>query len=348
MSNSIGRKVRLQKFIADCGICSRRKAEDLIVQGRVRVNEEIITILGTKVDPVKDVVFVDGQILDIDSVEKLYILLNKPRGFVTTLDDPEGRKTVMEFVREFSERIYPVGRLDYLSEGLLLMTNDGEFANLVMHPRYEVTKVYEVKVFGAVTDAILTKLRNGTTIEGVKVKPKSVRVIEQLQNKTWLEFRLTEGRNREIRRICEDAEITIDKLRRVAIGGLTIDGLRPGNYRVLSKNQLLKALGLNEDGTLRGEPKEYLSRKKTINLKKRGAQPATAADDREFKKFRRDVYFQTIKTLKDTKAQEAKNEREESWKLKEEKHQKRIQKKVKRAAEKVSGVRSKVPRKVKK
>lgn len=348
MSNTLGRKVRLQKFIADCGICSRRKAEELIVQGRVRINEEVVTQLGTKVDPVTDIVFVDGQVLDLDSVEKIYLVLNKPRGFVTTLDDPEGRKTVMEFVREFSERIYPVGRLDYLSEGLLLMTNDGDMANLIMHPRYEVTKVYEVKIFGAVTEPILAKLRAGTTVDGVQVKPKSVRVIEQLQNKTWVEFRLGEGRNREIRKICEDAEITIDKLRRVAIGNLTVDGLRPGNYQMLSKGQLLKALGMNDDGTPKGEAREYLSKRKTINLKRKGVQPATAADDREFKKFRRDVYFQTVKSLKETKVVEAKKERAESWRVKEEKHQKRIEKKVKRVANKKASGRANVPKKLRK
>ena len=160
-------EVRLQKYIADCGITSRRKAEELIVQGRVEVNGELITELGTKVNAGRDAVVVDGNPIDINRVEKMYLLLNKPRGYVTTLNDPEGRKTVMDLVREISERIYPVGRLDYLSEGLLLLTNDGELANKIMHPSHEVVKVYEVKVFGAVNETILKKLRDGATLKTV-------------------------------------------------------------------------------------------------------------------------------------------------------------------------------------
>lgn len=337
------RKVRLQKFIADCGICSRRKAEELILQGRVKVNEETITVLGTKVDPHNDVIFVDGQLLDLNAIEKIYVLLNKPRGYMTTLEDPEGRQTVMELVKEFSERIYPVGRLDYLSEGLLIMTNDGEVANLIMHPRYEVIKVYEVKVFGAVDEKILSQLRKGTEVEGVKVAPKSVRVIEQLPNKTWLEFRLGEGRNREIRRICEDCNVTIDKLRRVAIAGLTVEGITPGGYRSLSRNQLLRALGMKPDGTSTGENVEYSSPKKTINLKLKGPQfNTTLANDDEFKKFRKETYYSTAKQIQQNRVEMAKKAEQESYAIKEERHQMRKVKKLERESSRATEGRAKI------
>lgn len=325
------RKVRLQKFISDCGVCSRRKAEELILQGRVKVNDEVVTVLGTKVDPHDDVIFVDGQLLDLNAIEQLYVLLHKPRGYMTTLDDPEGRKTVMDLVKEFPERIYPVGRLDYLSEGLLIMTNDGVVANLVMHPRYEVIKVYEVKVFGAVDEKILSQLRKGTEVDGVKVAPKSVRVIEQLPNKTWLEFRLGEGRNREIRRICEDCNVTIDKLRRVAIAGLTIEGIKPGGYRVLSRNQLLRALGMKSDGSPTGEDVEYKSPKTTINLKQKGAQfNTTLATDDEFKKFRKDSYYKTAKQIQQNRKELGEKAETEAYAIREERHQERKQKKERR------------------
>ena len=194
-SKDLSKSLRLQKYIADCGFTSRRKAEDLIKQGKVKVNGVISSELGVKVDPVKDVVSIDGQVLDRESIQRHYILMNKPRGVMTTLDDPEGRATVMDYVKEVSERVYPVGRLDYLSEGLLLLTNDGEMANMIMHPSYNITKVYEVKVFGAVNDAILKKLRNGIVFQGHHLKPLTVRVIKQLPSKTWIEFRLGEGRN---------------------------------------------------------------------------------------------------------------------------------------------------------
>jgi 23S rRNA pseudouridine2605 synthase len=228
-------KVRLQKFIADCGVTSRRKAEDLIVQGRVKVNGILATVLGTKVNPQEDVVTVDGELIDMAMVSRVYLLMNKPRGYVTTLDDPEGRKTVMDLCKEVSERIYPVGRLDYLSEGLLILTNDGEVANMIMHPSHNIQKVYEVKIFGAVSLPILSKLREGFVIEGTKVRPEAVRVIKQLKTKTWLEFRLREGKNREIRRICEAAGLTIDKLKRVAIANLSVDDIRPGSYMFITK-----------------------------------------------------------------------------------------------------------------
>jgi 23S rRNA pseudouridine2605 synthase len=297
--------VRLQKYISDCGVTSRRKAEGMITQGRVTVNGDIVMELGTKVDAENDIIMVDGHLADLKSVEPIYLMLHKPRGYVTTLSDPEGRETVMNLVKEISERIYPVGRLDYLSEGLLIMTNDGELANMIMHPKFNVTKVYEVKVFGSITETIINKLKAGAYLEEGFVKPTSVRVIKQLPTKTWIEFRLNEGRNREIRRLCEAVGLTVDKLKRLAVGGLSVEGVAPGKFRLMSKAQMLGYIGLNEDGTLKKviNAEGYISAKRTIDLKKRRPQPGTVADDEAFVKFRRETYFDSLKQIQDNKAQ---------------------------------------------
>ncbi len=296
-------KIRLQKFIADCGVTSRRKAEELIVQGRVAVNGAIETTLGSKVNPDEDVVSVDGELVDLATISKVYLLMHKPRGYVTTLDDPEGRDTVLDLCPEVSERIYPVGRLDYLSEGLLILTNDGDVANMIMHPKHNIQKVYEVKVFGAVSMQILAKLKEGYVLEGRKIRPEAVRVIQQLENKTWLEFRLSEGKNREIRNICEAAGVTIDKLKRVAIANITVDGIAPGKYRFVTKNELLRGLEGGKLNKWNKEKKEsYRSSKKTINISKKGAQPSTPADDpKAFVKFRKETYYTTLNEIKQRK-----------------------------------------------
>tara|TARA_Y100000780_G_scaffold232579_1_gene267211 strand:- start:13208 stop:14137 length:930 start_codon:yes stop_codon:yes gene_type:complete len=295
--------IRLQKYIADCGVTSRRKAEDLIVQGRVKVNDKVVKELGTKVSVEGDVVMVDGEIIDLLSVDHIYIALNKPRSYMTTLSDPEGRKTVMDLI-PIKQRVFPVGRLDYLSEGLLLMTNDGDMANMIMHPKFEVTKVYEVKVFGRVNEMLLNKLKAGIVSHDGILKPKSVRVLEQLPQKTWLEFRLNEGKNREIRRICEAAGVTIDKLRRVAIGNLSIDGLQPGRWEYITKAELLKKIGINKDGTKRANAEVYVSQKRSVDVKKssRKQKNATIADSKDFTKFRKEIYFETLDNIKKTKA----------------------------------------------
>ena len=299
-SKDLSKSLRLQKYIADCGFTSRRKAEDLIKQGKVKVNGVISSELGVKVDPVKDIVSIDGQVLDRESIQRHYILMNKPRGVMTTLDDPEGRATVMDYVKEVSERVYPVGRLDYLSEGLLLLTNDGEMANMIMHPSYNITKVYEVKVFGAVNDAILKKLRNGIVFQGHHLKPLTVRIIKQLPNKTWVEFRLGEGRNREIRNICEGCGLTVDKLRRVAIESLSIEDIGPGKYVFLTKKELLKALGMGASGIPVASKRDYISKKKSIQVKKRNfCDKDVFADDTSFRKFRKETYLDASKSLQE-------------------------------------------------
>lgn len=301
-------QVRLQKYIADGGVCSRRAAENLIIQGRVTVNGNVVTELGTKVNPDEDVVYVDDKMVATAGIEKVYVLLNKPRACVTTLSDPEGRKTVMDYIWGIPSRIYPVGRLDYLSEGLLLLTNDGEMANKIMHPRYEVTKVYEVKVFGHVNEALLTKIRKGVMTEDGLMKPLSVRIIEQLPNKTWLEFRLNEGKNREIRKICEAMELTVDKLRRVAIEGLTIQGLGVGSFTFLTKKELLRALGMDDNGNRieKLRPK-FVSAKKTVAVRKAEkmvGKTARSADDRKHQVFRKENYYATVQSIRELKAAE--------------------------------------------
>ncbi|MBI99796.1 MAG: pseudouridine synthase [Halobacteriovoraceae bacterium] len=289
--------------MADCGVTSRRKAEDLIVQGRVKVNDKVVKELGTKVSLEGDVVMVDGEMIDLLSVDHIYIALNKPRSYMTTLSDPEGRKTVMDLI-PIKQRVFPVGRLDYLSEGLLLMTNDGDMANMIMHPKFEVTKVYEVKVFGRVNEMLLNKLKAGIVSHDGILKPKSVRVLEQLPQKTWLEFRLNEGKNREIRRICEAAGVTIDKLRRVAIGNLSIDGLQPGRWEYITKAELLKKIGINKDGSKRANAEVYVSQKRSVDVKKSSKKQknATIADSKDFTKFRKEIYFETLDNIKKTKA----------------------------------------------
>ena len=299
--------VRVQKVIADGGVASRRRAEELILAGRVTVNGDVMRTLGTKVNPKVDVVQVDEKTVNVPSAEdKIYIVLNKPRGVMTTLSDPEGRETVKDIIYDCAERVYPVGRLDYLSEGLLIMTNDGDLANKIMHPKYEVTKVYEVKVFGHVHDGILAKIKRGVMTEEGLLKPKSVRVIEQLPSKTWLEFRLTEGKNREIRKICDAVELTVDKLRRVAIEGLNIQSLPVSHYMYTTRKEIMKALGMNEDGSKSSKSNVFISAKKSLNTEKVArivSEKARPADDKKYQNFRKDQYYTTIKSMTELQEQ---------------------------------------------
>lgn len=235
--------VRLQKFLADAGVASRRQAEKLILDGKVAVNGKVVRVLGTKVAPGKDAVSVSGK--PVKSVEpKVYFMLNKPAGYMTAAADHKGRPTVMELVKHIPWRIFPVGRLDFNSEGLLIFTNDGELAQQISHPRHRVLRTYEVKVRGAVDDARLAKLRKGIRIQGAEARPESVRVIKPLGSGAWLEFILAEGKNREIRRMCAHAGLEVSKLRRVAIGRLKLRGLNPGELDMISKEDLARLVGL--------------------------------------------------------------------------------------------------------
>jgi 23S rRNA pseudouridine2605 synthase len=325
--------IRLQKFIADCGVTSRRKAEGYFLDGRVYVNSKVVTELGTKVNPATDLVMVDGVALEPSAVDKVYVVLNKPRAYMTTLSDPEGRPTVMDLIYGVNQRIFPVGRLDYLSEGLLILTNDGDLANMIMHPKYEVEKVYEVKVFGHVNEGLLAKIKRGVMTEDGLMKPKSVRVIEQLPNKTWLEFRLNEGKNREIRKICDAVDLTVDKLRRVAIEGLNIQSLPVGQYMFTARKELLKALGLNEHGE-KVVLRKFVSAKKTLNVAKVSkivGKTARPADDKRFQTFRKENYYQTVASIKDLKMRQAEEDATKKAELEAQEKASRFAKTMKRS-----------------
>ncbi len=233
---------RLQKALARAGVASRRAAEQMIVAGRVRVNEKVVTELGTKIDPGKDDVRVDGrriQVTSPDKQEKVYFLLNKPAGFLTTTKDDRGRKTVMDLVIGASQaRIYPVGRLDFDAEGALLLTNDGELANLLTHPRYHVPKTYLAKVKGSPSEDKLDKLRRGIYLEDGPTKPAHIEVVEKAKVNTWVEITVTEGRNRLIKRMFWRIQHPVLKLVRTRFGALDTEKLRLGDYRELSKKEM--------------------------------------------------------------------------------------------------------------
>lgn len=232
--------IRLQKIIAQAGIVSRRKAEELIVDGRVQVNGQVVTELGAKADPERDHIRVDGKLLH-GAQQHRYLMLNKPKGFVTTVSDPEGRPTVMKFVERAGVRVFPVGRLDYQSEGLLLMTNDGALANALTRAAAKVEKVYLVKISGKPEDTGLNQLRSGIMIERgkpgtregrVMTEPAQIKLIRNADN-PWYEMTLTEGRNREIRKMFEEIGHHVEKIRRVGYGPLVLD-VPPGEVRELS------------------------------------------------------------------------------------------------------------------
>ena len=230
--------VRLQKYMADCGIASRRKSEEMIANGMVKVNGRIATI-GDKINPARDKVSVKGKKLTSGSkTQRYYIMLNKPRGYVTTMSDEMGRKCVAELVSDIPARIYPVGRLDRDSEGLLLMTNDGEFANKVTHPSKHVYKVYRVTVRPAVTEDQLVELSSGVVIDGRKTAPAEIHVIQRQEGRCVLEFIIREGRNRQIRKMCEQVGLEVPRLKRIAIGQVKLGGLKSGSWRELTKDEV--------------------------------------------------------------------------------------------------------------
>ena len=233
---------RLQKILAAAGVASRRKGEELITSGRVQVNGQVITELGSKADAATDHIRVDGKLLK-PAQRHVYFLLNKPRGYVTTVSDPEGRPTVMDLLRTVKERVYPVGRLDYASEGLLLMTNDGELANALIRAASHVEKTYVVKVSGKPEAKAIQKLQAGILLpdrRGVKTKsaPAGVRLIRNADN-PWYEVTLIEGRNRQVRRMFEDTGHHVEKLRRVRYGPLELD-MPPGKFRALRPIEVAK------------------------------------------------------------------------------------------------------------
>ena len=227
---------RLQKVIANAGICSRRKAEELIIAGKVIVNGEKITELGTKVSE-KDEIIVDGKLLENE--EKEYYLLNKPRGVVTTTSDEKGRKTVVDLI-DTDKRIYPIGRLDYDTTGVLLLTNDGEFANLIMHPKSEIDKVYLAKVEGIATGIQVKQLENGVEVEGIKLSSSRVKVkkIDREKEESFVEITIHEGKNHQVKKMLESVGLPVIKLTRERVAFLTVDKLKSGEYRKLNPKEV--------------------------------------------------------------------------------------------------------------
>lgn len=229
-------KIRIQKALSECGVASRRKAEELIKQNLVFVNGKTANI-GEKVDLDRDKIFVNGKLIGY-SAKKYYIMLHKPRGFVSTVSDELGRKCVADLVRDVPAKIYPVGRLDKDSEGLLLMTNDGKFSNAVVHPSKHVEKRYRVTVKPQINEAQLVDLSAGLEIDGYKTAPAKITVLKTAEDRTVLEMIIKEGRNRQIRKMCEKVGLSVARLKRVSIGQLKLGMLQPGKWRELSAQEV--------------------------------------------------------------------------------------------------------------
>lgn len=237
--------MRLNKYLADCGVASRRACDKLISEGSVRVNGKVAT-LGTEVNEANDSVMVNGRRVTL-SKKNYYIMLHKPKGYVTTVSDELGRKTVMDLIN-VKARIYPVGRLDYDTEGLLLLTSDGDLANLLTRPSSNVSKTYIARVSGQVTESELNKLRSGVIIDGKKTLPAQVSILEKDDHNTRLQISITEGRNRQIKKMCESVGHEVEFLKRVAIGELRLGGLTRSKWRYLTDKEVdyLKSLGGEE------------------------------------------------------------------------------------------------------
>lgn len=235
--------MRLQKYMALCGVASRRKSEEIITEGRVKVNNVTVTELGTIIDPSKDKILVDDKRIRLES-KKIYIMLNKPIGYVSTLNDEKGRRIVTDLIEGVSERIYPVGRLDADTTGLILLTNDGELAYKLTHPSKKIEKKYIAIVEGVPNKKELEQLRNGVFIEGKKTAPAKVKMAKKFEEDSILEIVIHEGRNRQVKKMCEAVNHPVKKLKRVSIGEIEIGGLNIGNWRFLNDEEInyLKSL----------------------------------------------------------------------------------------------------------
>ncbi len=227
--------MRLSKYLANAGIASRRKAEALIADGRIRVNGEQITLQGYKIKPGDEIEF-DGRSLKNET--KIYILLNKPAGYLSTVQDPYGRPTVKELLEGIAERVYPVGRLDLDTEGLLLLTNDGEFSNKMIHPRYQIGKKYQAWVEGRVENQSLKQLEQGVKLDDGPTSPAEVRVLQQKADLTLLEISIHEGRKRQVKRMCRAVGHKVVKLKRTNFAFLSLQGVELGKYRHLTANEV--------------------------------------------------------------------------------------------------------------
>lgn len=228
--------MRLNKYIADAGICSRRKADELIANGNVRVNGAVVKEMGCQVED-GDVVQVNGTTIE-SAGKKVYVAVNKPLGYITSMDDDKGRATVAELVSDIPERLFPVGRLDYNTTGLLIMTNDGQLTYTLTHPKHEVYKTYIAKVAGVLSDTRLAKLRKGVDIGGFVTSPAKVKVIKQLPRHAVVEISIREGKNRQVRKMFAAVGNKVQELQRVAIGDIRLGRLMEGHYRKLNREEI--------------------------------------------------------------------------------------------------------------
>ncbi|MCM2358471.1 MAG: rRNA pseudouridine synthase [Geobacteraceae bacterium] len=238
---------RLQKILSRAGVASRREAETIITAGRVAVNGKVVTELGSKADPDKDRITLDGKPVRLKA-ERIYLLLYKPAGYVTTLKDPEGRPVVTELLKGIGERVYPVGRLDYNTEGLLFLTNDGDWANRLAHPRHEVEKEYLVKVRGRVNPEQVRRLSEGVELDDGMTAPAKVQLVHESERNSRLTITIHEGRYRQVRRMCEAVSLAVASLKRSRYGFLELGDLRPGEFRRLTPQEVarLAASGSSE------------------------------------------------------------------------------------------------------
>ncbi|NLM48217.1 MAG: rRNA pseudouridine synthase [Epulopiscium sp.] len=230
-------EMRLQKFLANAGIASRRKAEEYILEGKIKVNGQVVTELGTKINPDKDLVYYNNQIVSLPK-EKIYLLLHKPEKYVTTVRDQFNRPTVLDLLPPALKAVHPVGRLDYNSSGLLLLTNDGDFTYKITHPKHHIRKIYITKVKGIPAEASLDKLRKGLVIDHYKTSPAKVKLLGKSKTEAVLEITIYEGRNRQVRKMCEAIGHPVISLKRIAIGKVFLGNLPVGEYRFLTKQEI--------------------------------------------------------------------------------------------------------------
>ena len=227
---------RLQKYMASCGVASRRKCEEIILAGKVKINGVLVNEVGIKIDPSKDIVEYDGKIISKEE-KKVYIMLNKPEGYISSVKDEKGRKTILDIVK-VEERVYPIGRLDYDSSGLLLLTNDGEIYNKIIHPRVEIIKKYIAVVKGEITEKDIKKFEIGIDIGGYITAPAQLKIISYDKEVSTIEIGIHEGKNRQIRKMCAALKHEVLSLKRIAIGEIMLGYLKRGEYRELSKEEI--------------------------------------------------------------------------------------------------------------
>lgn len=252
--------MRLAKYLANSGLTSRRKAEQLISEGKVKVNGIVIKELGKKIDPNTDVIELNGKRVASDT--KVYILLNKPSGYISSVHDPQGRPVVIDLLKDIKQRVYPVGRLDFETEGLLILTNDGHFTNLMIHPRYEVEKTYEALVKGLVKETELQKLRQGIFLEDGITAPAQVEILKKHSNNTLLSIKIHEGRKRQVRRMCGAINHPVISLKRVGFAFLKTQGLRLGEYRFLTPDEVKRLISIARGDSKLNDSSIYWRRKR--------------------------------------------------------------------------------------